>query len=361
VTQIGAEVGSAEEEEVESETPPPANAPTIADTTYRNYDGPLHSQSVRWWVVAVTTLRRAFGRQKIAFWVIAVFIAIFYLWHGISFYISKLAQDNFGVGILNGENLYATVFHNAQTSIGFWVFVAALTIGSSSIAADNRANALMVYLSKPLTRADYLIGKWTGVFLVLLTLVLVPNLLLYAFMLGTYYNDGFGKEALPVLGKLLISSTLAPAVNTSLVIGFSAWSKSPRVAGAVYAAFYLIVAFAVEQVGQVVASRDRDNKNPRTLAVVRNSSVGGVSAGISMNLYNVTPQQILMVTDRLGRRRNRPLTEKEQQRRMRREENLMREIARPPVGPVLLIALAYFGVPILLTVQKIRAVEVIKG
>lgn len=333
----------------------------IADNTYRNYDGPLQTHALRWWVVAQATLRQAFSKQKGGFWIIAALIAIAYLAQGIIFFLSKLAEANTGATLLGTDNPYATTFYNAQNSVEFWIFVAALTIGAASIAADNRANALLVYLSKPITRADYLIGKWVGVFILLAALILIPNLLLYVFMIGTYFNEGFKEEAVSLLWKILVGSTLAPAIHTSMILAFSAWSKTPRIAGAIYAAFYLILAFAVNIGAEVLASRDPDNKNPDSIALVRNASLGGVTSGLAMHLYKVTPQQIMMAGDRLGRRRNRPLTEREQQRRMRREENLMRRLAIPPLLPLGILGLVYVGLPLLAAVRKVRAVEVIRG
>ena len=43
----------------------------------------------------------------------------------------------------------------------FLLFIALLA-GAGSIANDNRANALLVYLSKPCRKVDYLFGKWAG-------------------------------------------------------------------------------------------------------------------------------------------------------------------------------------------------------
>jgi len=47
----------------------------------------------------------------------------------------------------------------------FSILCIALVVGAGAIAADNRSNALMVYLSKPITKGDYLLGKWMGIFL----------------------------------------------------------------------------------------------------------------------------------------------------------------------------------------------------
>ena len=52
---------------------------------------------------------------------------------------------------------------------GIFVFFVTIYVGAGLIANDRRANALQIYLSKPLTRVEYIAGK-------LLTLAVVSAL-----------------------------------------------------------------------------------------------------------------------------------------------------------------------------------------
>jgi ABC-2 type transport system permease protein len=203
----------------------PANGevtPTIADVSYRNYDGPLIAHALRWWVVAWATIRQSFSKSKAGYWVIFAFVAIGYLARGVFFYFGRVATQATGMNLLGEENAYATTLYGAQSAAEILLFATALTVGAGSIAADNRANALLVYLSKPITRLDYLIGKWMGIFLLLLAMVLGPNLLMYLFFVGTFTQEGFLKDNPYLFFQMLLSSVISPAIYASLMLGFSA-------------------------------------------------------------------------------------------------------------------------------------------
>lgn len=340
-------------------------APHIADTSYRGYDGPLNAPLLRWWVVAWATIRNNIGRKRIGFWIIAGFILLVYLVQGVIFYVTNLASQNFGVELNNQSRPYAATIFQAQASIEIWIFAAVLTVGAASIAADNKANALLVYLSKPLTRWDYLIGKWMGVFLLLFALTFIPNLFLYLFFLGTYYNDGFLQQEPWLFGKIFVGSLLSPAIHTSVMLGISAWTKSPRLAGAAYAALFFILGIALDNVARVISAGDKDYQKGATLALVRNAGIDGLGSGISQTLYDVDPMQVIMQrrSQRRARgRRNtqnnpttpeRPLTE--------REERALRELERPPLSPLLLLGALYVVLPLSAAAVRIRAVEIVKG
>src|SRR5918995_6463390 len=55
-----------------------------------------------------------------------------------------------------------------------FVFFVTIYIGAGLIANDRRANALQVYLSKPLTRAEYVAGKAAILFLFLTLVTWAP-------------------------------------------------------------------------------------------------------------------------------------------------------------------------------------------
>jgi ABC-2 type transport system permease protein len=158
-------------------------------------------------------------------------------------------------------NPYALSLYQGLTSTHLLVVIAAITIGAGVIAADNRANALLVYLSKPLTRIDYLIGKWMGVFLLLAALTLTPALLLFLFFAVAYNSDGFLKDNPTLILRVIAVSLLPAAFHASLILGFSAWSKTPRLAGALYAALYFVTGILAGAIGSVLLQKDTENKN----------------------------------------------------------------------------------------------------
>jgi ABC-2 type transport system permease protein len=334
------------------------SAPSIADISYRNYDGELRTHALRWWVVALATIRQNVNRTRYGYWIPAALILIIYFFLGVAHYLTRgIEQQMEAMGGTLGfpANPYALTLYQGMSAVHILLFVAALTVGSASIAADNRANALLVYLAKPITRADYLIGKWVGVFLLLAALSVAPALLMYLFFLAAYYSDGFLKDNPTLFWRLLGATLIPPAIHASLMLGFSAWSKSPRMAGAAYAAFYFVLAIASSAGARILQNKDHNNRMPQTIAVVSELSVDGASDGIAQNFYDVTPQQIV---DRMraGRRRN---------RRPRREtaDSPPSPILgdKPALAPMLILAGAFIVLPLDAAATKIRAVEVVRG
>ncbi|MBC7807299.1 MAG: ABC transporter permease subunit, partial [Akkermansiaceae bacterium] len=294
-------------------------APSIADVSYRSYDGELRNRSARWWTITLATLRT--GVKKLGYWIPGALILLVYLISGMVFYFTRNARAQFGAE--EPANQYAIVLNQGLSGTGLLLFIAALTVGAGSIAADNKANALLVYLSKPITRLDYLVGKWMGVFLLLAGLSVVPALLMYLFFLVAYSGDGFLKDNPTLILRVLAATIFPAALHTSLVMGFSALSKSPRLAGSLYAAFYFVSLIISVTASQLMLSRDTvremkettkltvkvsgdgvtTDKNGANTALVANLSVSGIGSGLAQHLYDVTPQQIAQCSG--GRRRNR--------------------------------------------------------
>jgi ABC-2 type transport system permease protein len=119
-------------------------------------------------------------------------------------------------------------FLNQQ--IGFTVLLTVFG-GAGLVANDLRTGAILVYLSRPLTRRDYVVGK-LGVLLALnLSVTLAPGLLLYGIGLALAPGQ-FLEWALAWIGPAVVVHSLAIAVFVSLLgLAVSALSRSARVAG----------------------------------------------------------------------------------------------------------------------------------
>lgn len=349
-----------------------APAPIITDVTYRNYDGPLKTHAVRWWVVALATIRASVNKSRYGYWIPAGIIVISNLILGIGFYIAQNVRAAQGVmTTLFSEdiNYYATTLYQSLGWSSLFLFVATIIVGAGIIAADNRANALLVYLAKPLTRVDYLIGKWVGVFILLATLTVVPALVLFLFFLTAYYSDGFFTDNKTLFFRMLGASLLLPALHTSLIIGFSSWTKSPRLAGSIYAAVYIVAWFVTVIVGGILRGQEVGKVKPTTVALVRSLSIDGVGQGIAMHLYDLKPQQVPDSPGGARRRRRRNQTKQAQQaqkkldaaQERRQERAAQAEVVAPPLAPLLGIAGAMLVLPLWAAWSKIKAVEIIKG
>jgi ABC-2 type transport system permease protein len=217
----------------------------------------------------------------------------------------------------------------------FGLFLIALIIGSGSIAADNRANALLVYLSKPITKGDYLLGKWMGLFLTIFMVALIPALLIWGFLALSYSGDGFFKDDPWLLLHLVLAAAVPAAIHSSLILGFSAWSKSSGIAAAAYASVYFLGNLIVGTILTQLVIRD----DPKLGNLVQHLGIEGNIDGIAQNILRITDVETL-----------RGFAINPQQ------------MGPPPdLWPVLSVGIALSVVGIVAARMKIRAVEVIRG
>lgn len=331
----------------------PAEVARIADLTYRNYDGPLRTRAIRWWAVSLAVLRT--NLRKPGFWILAAMVFLIFLFHGGAAYFLKNATLMSGgrmMGqsiVFKGHNsLYADSLASALWYLNlFPLFLVALVVGSGSIAADNRANALLVYLSKPITKTDYLIGKWVGLFLLIGAISLLPSLLLYLFFWTTYSSDGFLRDNPTLLLRIFPATLIPAAIHASLILGFSSWSRSPGMAGASYAGFFTVTGAITASLGlsmfhQVLLNEDlgKAGRVENAQAVTRNClSIAGVSNGLGCLIYDVDPNYIDAIRHREYRRR----------------------AQQPDALTLVLVAGALVVLPIGAAYTRVRAVEVVRG
>lgn len=92
-----------------------------------------------------------------------------------------------------------------------WVFVAiaCVLLGAPLIAEDRRANALELYLSRPVTARQYLLGKLGAIAVFVAAVTVVPAAVLILAQISVSWNDG---AELLRLVELLLRTLLAGAV-----------------------------------------------------------------------------------------------------------------------------------------------------
>jgi ABC-2 type transport system permease protein len=99
------------------------------------------------------------------------------------------------------------------------------------VANDLRTGAILVYLSRPLTRRDYVVGKLSVLLAINLFVTLVPGLLLYGVAMALAPAQ-FLKLELAWLGPAVALQALVLSLSLSLpALAVSSLSRSARVAG----------------------------------------------------------------------------------------------------------------------------------
>jgi ABC-2 type transport system permease protein len=115
------------------------------------------------------------------------------------------------------------------------VFFIAVYAGSGLIATDRRANALQIYLSKPLTRVEYVFGK-LGVLLAFLLLVTwVPGVVLLLVQIVFTGDLTFFRDNLFLFPAITLSAFIQTITVAATMLALSSLSKSSRYVGILYA------------------------------------------------------------------------------------------------------------------------------
>ena len=196
----------------------------IYDQTYRRYEarGPL--RRLRFWPITREALRLVLARR----WFLALLVAAWvpFVVQVIRIYVVTRFPDVGRILPVDGRLFGELLSWQAS----FTMFIAIFG-GAGLVANDLRTGAILVYLSRPLTRRDYVLGK-LGVLLFLnLSVTLAPALALYAVALALA-PELFWKWELAWIGPAVVIQSLAITLVMGLVaLAISALSRSARVAG----------------------------------------------------------------------------------------------------------------------------------
>src|SRR3954471_22887774 len=135
----------------------------IHDQGYRRYSGPRAPSGRAWSVIAKAGIRTLFSKRA--------FIGLLLLSWGP--FLVRAVQIYAATNLPQAQFLSpdAKMFRQFLDQQEVFLFFITVYAGTGLIANDRRANALQIYLSKPLTRAEYVFGKLA----VLMTFLLIVS------------------------------------------------------------------------------------------------------------------------------------------------------------------------------------------
>jgi ABC-2 type transport system permease protein len=125
------------------------------------------------------------------------------------------------------------------------LFAVLITVwaGAGLVGDDLRTGALLVYLSRPLTRADYVLGKLGVLAALNLAVLALPTLALWALAVALEWREPAGRSGLSLSllpFAILAYSALAAVVLAVLALGASALARHAALAGASLVGAFLL-------------------------------------------------------------------------------------------------------------------------
>jgi len=203
----------------------------IHDQSYRRYGGRRDLAGQAWMVIARSGIRtilrkRLFLGLLLMAWIPFVVGAVMVYLNASFPQFTLLAMT-------------AQRFREFLGTQDIFVFFITIWVGAGLVANDKRANALQIYLSKPLTRTEYIIGKLVILSAFLLMVTWVPAILLLLLQLAFSGNFTFLRQNLYLFPAVTVFSCLQVLTSAFTILALSSLSKSSRYVAILYAGAYL--------------------------------------------------------------------------------------------------------------------------
>lgn len=307
----------------------------IHSAGYQSWDGERVPGITRWAMIAGTGIRRAAKSKwlrRMMFFALfpTVFFAIPFFLFEQALRDPRLMRDFLGFigGMPQGETyrqVAAAGLQNASPEeIGelrhqVWSFLLlslfrypqatlmVLVIGIVApplIAHDMRSRAFLIYFSRPITRMEYVMGKFGTVAFFLMAITTVPALVLYFF--GVALSPSFTVVGstwdLPLL--ILLASAVLIIPTTSMALMFSSMTTESRYAGFAWFAVWILGSVVYSVVMGLTATTIEQLSEPGWRVLISPYHTLGVVQSRVFNLHSdssvVFPAVTLLVLITLG-------------------------------------------------------------
>lgn len=239
----------------------------VHDQSYRHYLGQRSIHGRAWWVIARAGILEHLRNRR--FLALLLFAWSPFLVRAVQIYVSSsFTQASF----LAPDVQTFREFLDQQRA---FVFFVTIYVGAGLIADDRRANALQIYLSKPITRLAYVSGKLLTLVVFLLSVTWLPAVLLV--LLQTMFSGDTGLlSAHPLLiPAITLACALQVCVAATTVLALSSLSRSRRFVAMLYAGIVFFAAAMAQALRVTTGSRVWAWVSPQeTLSVVTDAIFG---------------------------------------------------------------------------------------
>ena len=203
----------------------------IHDQGYRRYAGLKARTGTGWIVIARAGIRTMLAKR--AFLGLLLVSWFPFLVRAVQFYAaSNLTTVPQASMLAPSADTFRQFLEQQQT----FVFFVTVYVGAGLIANDRRANALQIYLSKPLTRAEYVLGKLAILMTFLALVTWLPAIVLLIVQIAFAGNFTFFKTNVFLFPAITLFAFLQVALASATMLALSSLSNSSRYVAILYAA-----------------------------------------------------------------------------------------------------------------------------
>jgi ABC-2 type transport system permease protein len=195
-----------------------------------------------WAVIAANGLRTLVRKRAFLFLMILAWIPV--VVRGVQIWAAANVPGMSQIGMLAVTPRMFRDFLDQQAPLVFFLTVYA---GSGLVADDIRANALQLYLSRPVTRAQYVAGKAAILMTSLVAITWVPAMLLLLLVPTFSGSAAFVRENLLLIPAIAAYTIIQITLVAFLILALSSTSKSRWFVAVMYAGltFFTRAVFSV--------------------------------------------------------------------------------------------------------------------
>lgn len=302
----------------------------VYEHTYKQYAG---EETPRWsrFLVLPRHSYRGIFQSKIF---IAIYVACF-IWPLVASVMIYLHHNAEALAVLELAvrklvPIDAEFFELLVVGQGMSAFFITLLIGPPLVSRDMTNNALPLYLCRPFSRAEYVIGKMSVLLILLSLITWVPILLLFLFQ---SYLEGWTwfTENLRIAGAIFVGSWVWILMLALLSLAISSWVKWRLAASAALIGIFFIPAAFGGAINNIFLTR-----------LGNLISLPNLIRSVWSGLFGTFVEQTGRIRGFVNGRR------------------LFVDLFEPPLWASWLVLLAICAFCLLLLVRKVRAYEVVR-
>jgi ABC-type transport system involved in multi-copper enzyme maturation permease subunit len=243
----------------------------VYEHTYKPYLGKLTPEWSRFLVIPRHAFRDVFKSKLFTAFFVLCFVpllvemVLIYLHHNFAALtiLNTSVKDLFPI-----DASFFQTFVNIQAALGFFI---TLLVGPPLVSRDLRNNALPLYLCRPFSRSEYVLGKMSVLLILLSTITWIPQLLLFAFQ---SYLEGarWFVDNLSIAGAIFMLSVVWILILALLSQAISAVVKWRVIASAALLGIFFIPSIFGEAVNNLFFTRWGNVISP--IALMKNISSG---------------------------------------------------------------------------------------
>ena len=226
----------------------------VYEHTYKPYQGNLTRAWSRFLILPRYAYRDVFESKLFtAFFALCfayplIASILIYLHHNVN------ALAIFKLDVRSLVPIDATFFQTFVVVQGMFGFFLNLLIGPALVSRDLSNNALPLYLCRPFSRAEYVIGKMSVLAILLSLVTWIPGLLLFFFQ-SYLEGGGWMIRNFWMAGSILLGSLICILILSLLSLAVSAWVKWRMAASAVLLALFFVPAVLAEIINNLFVTR----------------------------------------------------------------------------------------------------------